>query len=169
MKKPVSLILASLLFVSVLSISLISASVLGTWFAKPTGNVIGTNLTTICNNGVMQGLERCDKTDFGGKTCQNFGYAGGTLSCSGGCMISLNGCTPTSTPITSQQLDLSRNSSKSELDNLVTSIGRVNIGNTYTLDLSSGGNSDGYCIDGATQTKFKCVGVNLVDSSGQNF
>lgn len=48
-----------------------------------------------CGDGVRQAElgEDCDGADFDGKTCINMGYAGGSLSCTHGCLIDTTGCT----------------------------------------------------------------------------
>lgn len=45
-----------------------------------------------CGDGKMNGVEECDSNDFGGRSCQSWGYSSGTLSCNG-CKISTSGCT----------------------------------------------------------------------------
>ena len=47
----------------------------------------------VCGNGVKEGTEECDGTDFGGQTCGNFGCSGGSLSCTGSCTINSGSCT----------------------------------------------------------------------------
>lgn len=47
----------------------------------------------ICGNGVRQGSEDCDGSDFGGATCGDFGCSGGALTCTSGCTIDTSGCT----------------------------------------------------------------------------
>jgi hypothetical protein len=37
--------------------------------------------------------EQCDGSDFGGQTCFNFGYSGGSLSCNPNCTLNFSGCT----------------------------------------------------------------------------
>jgi len=44
-----------------------------------------------CGNGVRDGAEYCDGTDFGGKSCASFGFEMGDLSCNA-CYIDLSGC-----------------------------------------------------------------------------
>ncbi len=48
-----------------------------------------------CGDGIRQTLlgENCDGPDFGGETCLSLGYAGGSLSCTSGCLIDTTGCT----------------------------------------------------------------------------
>jgi hypothetical protein len=46
----------------------------------------------ICGNGIKEGSEQCDGSDFGGKTCFHFGYSGGSLSCNPGCTLNFSGC-----------------------------------------------------------------------------
>ncbi len=55
-----------------------------------------TGACTNCGNGQVDANEQCDGANFGGKTCASVDpnkFAGGTLSCSGGCdSISTAGC-----------------------------------------------------------------------------
>ncbi len=46
-----------------------------------------------CGNGVLQSGERCDTTQLNGRTCEFFGYTGGTLACSNWCDFDFDGCT----------------------------------------------------------------------------
>ncbi len=46
-----------------------------------------------CGDGIVnQPSEECDTNDFGGKTCESFGYDYGTLICTANCEISLSNC-----------------------------------------------------------------------------
>ncbi len=51
-----------------------------------------------CGNGVIDQGEECDGNDFGGKTCADFGYASGHLSCKS-CKINLTDCIPATASI----------------------------------------------------------------------
>ena len=44
-----------------------------------------------CGDGVIEGDEQCEGTDFGGKSCSSYGYSRGSLSCNS-CRISKSGC-----------------------------------------------------------------------------
>ena len=47
-----------------------------------------------CSDGVVNQLsENCDKTDLQGKTCQSFGFTGGTLNCTSSCTFDKSKCT----------------------------------------------------------------------------
>ncbi len=46
----------------------------------------------LCGNGALDAGESCDGADFGGKTCQTFGFPGGTLACTADCEILATGC-----------------------------------------------------------------------------
>jgi hypothetical protein len=46
----------------------------------------------VCGNGVKEINEQCDGNDFGGQTCFNFGYSGGSLSCNSNCTLNFSGC-----------------------------------------------------------------------------
>ncbi len=59
---------------------------------------------TMCGNGVIDPPETCDGTDFGGKTCVDFGLSGGFLLCNPFCSIVVANCTPAES-CTNQQDD----------------------------------------------------------------
>lgn len=44
-------------------------------------SAILTNMCNTCGNGIKEGREQCDVSDFGGYTCASFGYNNGTLEC----------------------------------------------------------------------------------------
>lgn len=50
------------------------------------------HLCYTCGNSHKEEVEDCDGTDFGGDTCTSFGFAGGTLLCTPGCVISTANC-----------------------------------------------------------------------------
>jgi hypothetical protein len=45
-----------------------------------------------CGNGLLEGPEECDGSNFGGASCLSFGYIGGSLLCSGQCFINTVNC-----------------------------------------------------------------------------
>jgi hypothetical protein len=47
----------------------------------------------VCGNGIKEIGEACDGNDFGGLTCFNFGFSGGSLSCNSDCTINTSACT----------------------------------------------------------------------------
>ena len=47
-----------------------------------------------CGNGVIESGETCEGDDYGGKTCVDFGFSGGTLICNPFCNIVVSQCTP---------------------------------------------------------------------------
>lgn len=52
----------------------------------------GPGLLVWCGNGVKDGVEACDGTDLGGKTCASFGFDVGTLACTASCGFDTSGC-----------------------------------------------------------------------------
>lgn len=46
----------------------------------------------VCGNGIKEINEQCDGNDFGGQTCSNFGFSGGSLSCNSNCTVNTSGC-----------------------------------------------------------------------------
>ncbi len=70
-----------------------------------TFNVDGTCSTCFgqrCQDGVKQVEEECDKDDFGGQECDDFGdpgtYTGGDLDCTTDCLVDVTGCTGPNPP-----------------------------------------------------------------------
>jgi len=59
-----------------------------------------------CGDGVKDPDEQCDGGDFGGKTCQSIGFAGGLLQCNNFCAIVASGCTPPENCNNSQDDDM---------------------------------------------------------------
>jgi Putative metal-binding motif/Prenyltransferase and squalene oxidase repeat len=49
--------------------------------------------TPFCGDGIINGPdEDCDRTDLGGRTCENLGLGGGTLVCASNCKLQTAGC-----------------------------------------------------------------------------
>ncbi|MCA9699568.1 MAG: hypothetical protein KC431_18725, partial [Myxococcales bacterium] len=46
-----------------------------------------------CGNGVIEQGEACDGDNFAGNSCEQLGYAGGTLVCTDECTLDTSGCT----------------------------------------------------------------------------
>jgi hypothetical protein len=46
----------------------------------------------VCGDGVAEGTEECDLTDFAGETCVTQGFDSGSLSCTGSCTIDTGAC-----------------------------------------------------------------------------
>ncbi|MEW5854163.1 MAG: hypothetical protein AB2A00_35640 [Myxococcota bacterium] len=46
----------------------------------------------VCGDGVRAGLEECDGSDLGGKTCASLGYTTGTLGCTRECRVNPSLC-----------------------------------------------------------------------------
>ncbi|MEK7584493.1 MAG: DUF4215 domain-containing protein, partial [Patescibacteria group bacterium] len=58
----------------------------------------GTSTTTSqCGNGIQNTGEQCDNVDFGGASCQTFGFTDGTLRCSGQCTFDTSDCVTNTT------------------------------------------------------------------------
>jgi len=62
-----------------------------------------SNMCNTCGNGIKEGEEQCDESDFDDQTCTSFGYTYGTIACTPeflafpgqsppGCLINLAGC-----------------------------------------------------------------------------
>lgn len=54
-------------------------------FSLSQGTIESTVKISICGNDIREANEKCDRTDLAGKTCQDFGYSGGTLKCGIAC------------------------------------------------------------------------------------
>ncbi|MBI1814979.1 MAG: hypothetical protein HYR72_08385 [Deltaproteobacteria bacterium] len=45
-----------------------------------------------CGDGLKNGSDQCDGGDLGGATCVSLGFSGGTLACSGSCVLDTSSC-----------------------------------------------------------------------------
>ncbi len=73
----------------------------------------GCNLVptkTICGDNRVDGLEMCDGTSSP-QTCQDLGYAGGTIACASNCTVDVSGCTPDFPSLLEIALNFQRSSS----------------------------------------------------------
>lgn len=80
---------------SVSSVSTSSSSTTAT--ASVSTSTVASSSSTgmnLCGNGMIDAGEFCDKDDFGGKTCMDFGLAQGKLLCNPFCGIVVTGCSP---------------------------------------------------------------------------
>ncbi|MFA5211138.1 MAG: hypothetical protein WC414_01370 [Patescibacteria group bacterium] len=57
-------------------------------FSVPAGSAV-------CGNGIVEGGEECDGLDLNGRTCFNFSFVCGTLSCESDCTLNSSACTNT--------------------------------------------------------------------------
>ena len=48
--------------------------------------------TEVCGNGVAEGSEACDGTDYRDRGCTDFGFLEGSLACSAGCQLVTDSC-----------------------------------------------------------------------------
>lgn len=70
----------------------------GELYCTNTCDQIQTSFCSNCNNGIKEGYEQCDGTDFGltasgtPVTCRQYGYNSGTLGCSSSCNVSVMNC-----------------------------------------------------------------------------
>jgi hypothetical protein len=66
-------------------------------------SAIISDMCNTCGNGIREGEEQCDVSDYNSQTCQSFGYTYGNLACTPespgfpgqsppGCLINLAGC-----------------------------------------------------------------------------
>ncbi len=83
MKKYTSFSLIFFLF-SLLSL-LFELLIFKSVFASQISQIQATIRISVCGNNIREGTEVCDGTDLAGKTCQFFGYSGGTLYCRPSC------------------------------------------------------------------------------------
>jgi len=81
----------------ILKISLLILILILSFFIFQKIKSASVNVTAIvpgvCGNGIKEGSEQCDGNDFGGQTCFNFGYSGGSLSCNANCTLNFSSCT----------------------------------------------------------------------------
>lgn len=73
------------------SVSCMNGAYSGTQTCNSQCNAYGSCVSGYCNDGIINGDETCDGSNFGGKSCSTQGFYGGSLSCSG-CSISTSGC-----------------------------------------------------------------------------
>ncbi len=52
-----------------------------------------------CGDDVAEGAESCDGADLGATTCENLGFASGTLACTAGCGFDVSGCVSNPAPV----------------------------------------------------------------------
>ncbi|HBB64998.1 MAG: hypothetical protein UR34_C0019G0008 [candidate division WS6 bacterium GW2011_GWC1_33_20] len=58
----------------------------------PTGLLLGTVRVNICGDNITDGPEQCDRNDLGNKTCADFGFEQGNLSCGFTCEWDISNC-----------------------------------------------------------------------------
>ena len=47
---------------------------------------------SVCGNGILEGGEECDNSDFNGYTCANYGHDTGSLACNVDCTVDSSNC-----------------------------------------------------------------------------
>ncbi len=80
----------------------------GTLTCNPncTLNTTGCTKAASCGNGIIEAGEQCDGNNFGGATCQTFGYAGGALRCDpASCQLDTSGCSNTAAEVCNNGTD----------------------------------------------------------------
>jgi len=71
------------------------------WYADDTSGKVQImwakkkQATQTCNNGVVEGTEACDGANLNNKSCTDYGYTGGSLSCNSDCTMNTSACTNT--------------------------------------------------------------------------
>ncbi len=79
--------------------------------ADSTSSVNATIQMSICGNGIVEGGEECDVSDFKKKACSNLGYTTGILTCDKACSYDSSFCTsPPSLPVSNSSVSTSTNS-----------------------------------------------------------
>jgi len=76
-------------------------------FAQNTsvGSVVGVTsepsitgfATSFCGNGLIESGEECEGTDLDGKSCESYGFIGGSITCKG-CIIDTSNCIAPTVP-----------------------------------------------------------------------
>lgn len=85
--------------------------------AQTISNINASVKISICGNDIIEGGENCEGSNLNGKSCQDLGFGGGTLSCDISCSYDVSACTaatPTPTPTPSSVS--SNNSSENKSD-----------------------------------------------------
>jgi hypothetical protein len=62
-------------------------------YASSTATINATIKINVCGDGIPEGGEECDLTDFAGKSCTTLGYDEGSLICDPSCSIDKSLCT----------------------------------------------------------------------------
>lgn len=77
--------------------------------------IAGTQMGPVCGNGILETGEQCDGSNFNSATCQTWGFASGSLSCSTSCQYNTLACVA-AVPALSAPVNLSaRALSKSQI------------------------------------------------------
>jgi hypothetical protein len=111
-----------------------------------------------CGNEIRDGIEECDKDDFGGESCQTLGYYGGQLKCDENCRYDLIECM-----IAGKCGDNSRNGPE-ECDGTDLASGNCEQLSYLSGDLECANNCvydySNCCGDGTTGSTEQCDDVN---------
>ncbi|MBU1068308.1 immune inhibitor A [Myxococcota bacterium] len=70
-----------------------------------------------CGNGVLQSGEQCDTTDLNERTCEFFGFTGGTLGCTNSCDFDFSECTGTGPVCGNGEIEYGETCDGANLDN----------------------------------------------------
>jgi hypothetical protein len=122
-----------------------------------------------CGDGVIGAGETCEGSDYGGMSCFDFGFTGGSLSCDASCQLDTGGCTGGIAGIcgnqflnTGEQCDGTDWGAVSGCTNIDSFTGGVlTCGADCNFDTSAcTGGAGGFCGDGLIGQGEQCDGSN---------
>ena len=98
--------------------------------------VDATAKISVCGNNAKEGSEHCDNNDFGGKTCADLGFDGGTLLCSSSCEYATTSCTTNATVTSAPTFTATTGGDYTLVDTSSDNSAKVTVPeNFYTQDL----------------------------------